>query len=102
MRIRIPLYKTSCLMVIGIIVAIVCLCSCATTVKSNYPDGTETNAKVGFGQTYNTKTNTIESDPRIIEATAKAIVIVAKEAGPEIIDRLSKNALEIQKQQTNN
>ena len=92
-----PNFRIGCIKITFIMAALVALVGCATIITSKHADGSESVAKVGFGQTYNTETKTISTDPKVIDATAKAIVVVAKEAGTEIIDKLSKNALEAQK-----
>lgn len=105
MKVKVPLYKTSCLVsliqVIGIVAIIISLSGCTATVENKYPDGSTSMAKVPFGYRYDETNKILESDPRIIEASSKALIEIGKQS-PEIIDKISKNAMEYQKQQTNN
>ena len=87
MKISVPLYKTSCLINLLAIIAILMLTACSATVVKEYANGDKTTINVPYSYRYDAKNEVVESDARIVKATSDAMIEIAKHS-PEIIQQI--------------
>jgi len=94
---EIPNFRVGCIKITFLAVMAVSLVGCVATINHKYPDGSTSEIKVPFSYRWNEQTKTLESDERIVQASSDALIKMA-EKSPEIIEKLSKHAMEAQKQ----
>ena len=84
MQIRVPIYRIGCLAGLGLIC--LALAGCFATVKRYQADGKTllSETKVPLGMQYDVKTDTLQGDPKAVEAMGAAASKVIDVAGDEV------------------
>jgi len=84
MQIRVPVYRIGCLAGLGLIALV--FAGCYATVERYQADGKTlaSKAKVPLGMQYDVKTDTLQGDPKAIEAMGAAASKVIDVAGDEV------------------